>query len=127
MYTFLGQRSFQQSFKSDVVTTTDATVTTIFTYQMQDKSAVSMWLEVQAFGPIAIVASSYLRKAAFRRNGGTVSQAFTTRTIVTDDETTSTTNLTLSISGTTVLVRATGVVATTYNWQTTGRVWMRTW
>ncbi len=61
--------------------------------------------------------ATYWRQAAFRASAsGAVTQVGSTRTVVTDNEDTSSMDVTVAASGNQIQVTVTGVAATTINW-----------
>jgi hypothetical protein len=98
------------------VQTTDATVTTAASFTPADGTVVSVWVAVDARQTDGTKGASYLRRALYRRVGGTVTLIGSVQTIGTDAEETAGWDATLDISSTLVRVRVTGAAATTIDW-----------
>jgi hypothetical protein len=96
------------------VQTTDATVTSLFTWTILDEAATMVTAEVAGCRSTGAETATYVRKIRFKRDGGTVS-AGTVDTSFTSEET-STWDCTIDNSTSTGRVRVTGVAAVTIDW-----------
>lgn len=96
------------------VQTTDATQTTLDTFTSLADSAVSVSWMVTAIKSDRTQAASYVVSAAFRNNGGTITQVGTTQVSGLEDDA----NWAVAVdsSGNQIRLRVTGVAATTIQW-----------
>jgi trimeric autotransporter adhesin len=97
-----------------VITTTDATVTTAYTQPVAASKTIIMTTNITAIRSNLTAGAAYVIKGAFKNNAGTVTQIQTTIKEAFEDDLAWDVNY--SISGTNVLVRVTGVAATTITW-----------
>lgn len=97
-----------------LLTTTDATVTTIQTLTMRDNTTVQVSARVSAFN--ATTSASYWRVATFRSVAGTVTQVGAT-TAVSTGEDNAAMDCTIDTTANTIRIRATGIAATTILWK----------
>jgi hypothetical protein len=113
-----GDARFQP--KSDIahVQTTDATVTTIFSWTIVDEAVTTVCVEASAVKSDGSVTASYVRRVRIKRDGGTVTVG-TVNDIFTDEEAAfAACDITVDASGSTGRVRVTGIAATTIDWGT---------
>nr|QBK86418.1 MAG: hypothetical protein LCMAC102_02130 [Marseillevirus LCMAC102] len=112
-----GQLSFATvpTLTDNTVQTTDATVTTLATIATTTDRSTLIDVKVSARNTGASEAAGYFLKSVFRNNTGTVTQVGTDDLLSFEDNTAWA--VTTSISGTNILVRVTGVAATTINWK----------
>lgn len=98
------------------VQTTDATVTTIFSWSILDEAVTTETAEVSAVKSDGSVTASYVRRARIKRDGGTVTVG-TVNDMFTDEEGGfSACDTTIDASGSSGRVRVTGLAATTIDW-----------
>ncbi len=98
------------------VQTTDATVTSIFTWTITDEAVTIVTVEACAVKSDGSVTASYVRRVRIKRDGGTVTMG-TVESSFTDEESGfSTCEVTIDNSTSTGRVRVTGVAATTIDW-----------
>jgi hypothetical protein len=98
------------------VQTTDATVTSLFTWTITDECVTTVVVEVDAIKSDGSVTASYVRRVRIKRDGGTVTVG-TVETTFTDEEAGfASCDVTIDNSTSTGRVRVTGVAATTIDW-----------
>lgn len=97
------------------VQTTDATVTTLFSYTAANNATTVLSVLVVGTKTSAAQGAAYIRTAAFRNAAGTVAQIGSTLTPVTLEDD-SAWDCTIDNSTTTIRVRVTGKAATTIQW-----------
>lgn len=114
-------------FVAGPLITTDATVTTLYTYAMPASSVVDIWVELLAFGLSGPTGAAFYRIGTFKRSGSTVSQCGTTQSVVSDNETNALTSMSFATSGTNVLVRVTGIAGVSLSWWVRGQVLKSSW
>lgn len=95
--------------------TTDATVTTLITYTTQTDTVSMVTARVVGVTDLGGQGAGYIINGTFRNVSGTVTQVGST-TVVSSHEDDTAWNCTMSISGANVLVRVTGAIATTIEW-----------
>lgn len=96
------------------IQTTDATVTTLFSFTPTDEAVTMLTVEVLAVLSTGAETNAYVRRARIKRDGGTVTVATPEETFT--DEETAAWDCTIDNSGTTVRVRVTGEAAHTIDW-----------
>lgn len=96
------------------VQTTDATVTSVYTWTILDEAVTLATAEIGADKSDGSDCAAYIRRIRFKRDGGTVT-AGTVETTFTD-ETDATWDATIDNSTSTGRVRVTGKAATTIDW-----------
>lgn len=96
------------------VQTTDATVTSLFTWTILDEAVTKMVAEVNACQSTGANVAAYTRGLKFKRDGGTVT-AGTVDTVYTEEDVAGW-DATIDNSTSTGRVRVTGAAATTIDW-----------
>lgn len=96
------------------VQTTDATVTSLFTWTIRDEACTKVVAEVCGDRSTGAETAAYVRQARIKRDGGTVTVG-TVDTPFTSEET-STWDCTIDNSTSTGRIRVTGVAAVTIDW-----------
>lgn len=99
------------------VQTTDATVTTLYSWTITDEAVSKTYAEVDGVRSTGAETASYVRSLRFKRDGGTVS-AGTVKDLDTDEETAAW-DATIDNSTSTGRVRVTGEAAKTIDWSGT--------
>ena len=100
------------------LTTTDATVTTILTLDIEDNAAYRVTVEVLARQTNAANRAAYVREfLVYREAAGAATQEGSTLARVTDIESNAAWDVTVDVTGNTARVRVTGAVGATINWQ----------
>lgn len=107
----------EQPFVKNSVTTTDATATTIMTIPIPNNSVCGLDLHVIGIKNDSSEGANYVIKGTYRNNAGTVSIVGTLSSSHLEEDDTNW-DVALSVSSTNVLVKVTGVAATTINWKT---------
>lgn len=99
--------------------TTDATVTTLASFQTQTNKAYQVIAKITAVNTATFAAmASYYLRGAFLNDGGVLAQEGSTQAIAAAIETTalSSASADLDADGTVIRVRGTGVAATNLTW-----------
>lgn len=96
------------------ITTTDATVTTLYSFIPRDNSALRFWAEVEAFNGVS--SATYGRLAGFKSLGGAVVQIGVTASLLVVEED-SAYDCVIDIVGNLIRVRVTGAAGRTINWK----------
>lgn len=100
------------------ITTTDATVTTLYSFVPRDNATLRFYAEVEAFNSTS--GSTYGRLAGFKTVGGIPVQIGATATLLVVEEDVSYDAI-VDISGNLIRVRVTGAVGRTINWKVNTR------
>lgn len=116
------------NFAGDTVnvttTTTNATPFDITAYTPPDLHAVTLQLLVTARKSDGTASASFSIFGGFRRSGGTITQVGSTKVVAFVADTGFSVDCTFTITGTSINVNVTGVLATTINWRAQGTVSM---
>jgi hypothetical protein len=107
------------------VSTTDATVTSLFTWTITDEAVSLVDVAITAVKSDGTAGASYKRSMTFRRDGGTVASIGSVRDNATDENTAGW-DVTIDNSTSTGRVRVTGEAATTIRWVATIRIQVAT-
>lgn len=98
------------------ITTTDATVTTLDYITLNDESAYTITATITAKQNNSDQRSSFIIAGLFYRNGGNATQQGAT-TVIQTIESDAATDCVFDVNGNNVRVRATGIVAETWDWE----------
>lgn len=98
------------------VQTTDATVTSAFTWTITDEAVTQVTVEALAVKSDGTTTASYVRRVRIKRDGGTVTVGTVESTFTDEEAGFSTCEVTIDNSTSTGRVRVTGVAATTIDW-----------
>jgi hypothetical protein len=98
------------------VQTTDATVTSAFTWTITDEAVTVVTVEACAVQNTGSTTASYVRRVRIKRDGGTVTVGTVESTFTDEEAGFATCDITIDNSGSTGRVRVTGVLATTIDW-----------
>jgi hypothetical protein len=98
------------------VQTTDATVTSLFTWSVTDEAVTIVTVEVCAVQSTGATTASYVRRVRIKSDGGTVTVGTVEDTYTSEEAGFSTCDVTVDNSTTTGRVRVTGIAATTIDW-----------
>lgn len=102
----------------NLFSTEDATPVVAFTFQSRKGRSYWFEIKVQAIYADFSASASYWRQAAFKTLAdGTLAQVGSTRTVVTDNESTGSMDVSVAASGTEIQVTVTGVAATDIFWR----------
>ena len=102
--------------------TLNATPFDIASYTPADNKAITVQSSIVARRSDGAAGSTYRLFGGFRRSGGTVTQIGTTKIIAFVQDTGFNTDATFSVSGTTISVRVTGLLATIIDWRAQGDI-----
>jgi len=98
------------------VQTTDATVTSAFTWTILDEATTMVTVEACAVKSDGSVTASYIRRCRIKRDGGTVTVGTVTDVSTDEEAGFATCDITIDNSTSTGRVRVTGVAGTTIDW-----------
>jgi hypothetical protein len=109
-----GNARYQPTADIANVQTTDATVTTLFSFTPTDEAVTVLTVEALAVRSTGAEVNGYIRRVKIKRDGGTVTLGSVVD--VWTDEETAAWDCTVDLSGTTVRVRVTGEGGKTIDW-----------
>ncbi len=101
------------------VQTTNATVTSLFTWTVTDECVTTVVVEIDAIQSTGATTASYVRRVRIKRDGGTVTVGTVEDSFTDEEAGFATCDVTVDNSGTTGRVRVTGIAATTIDWSCT--------
>ena len=118
-----GVRSDERRYPSATVQTTDATVTTIQTIQVEANNlVVHVEADVAAFKSSTGVAATYRLLACFKRVAGVTTMVASSLTSL-EDAAAATWTVTTTNSGTSIVIQVTGIIGDTVDW----KCWVSSW
>ncbi len=101
--------------------TTDATVTTAITFGTTTDRGYHVWVQATGFERAGAQGAGYLRSAAFKNVSGGLTQVGTTTLIATHEDDADW-DVTITLSGTNILIRVQGDAAQTVEWGVSTRI-----
>jgi hypothetical protein len=101
------------------VQTTDATVTSLYTWTITDEAVTTVVVEIDAIKSDGSVTASYVRRVRIKRDGGTVTVGTVEDNFTDEEASFAACDVTIDNSTSTGRVRVTGIAATTIDWSCT--------
>jgi len=102
--------------ESIATSTTDATVTTLYTFTMPDNASALIQAEVTGLETDGSNRNNYIIAGAFYRDGGNATQQGSTVSILSIESDATWGAVEFAVSGNDVIVRATGAASTNITW-----------
>lgn len=108
-------RAYGEYTGNETVTTTDATVTTIETIATTTDTVTTVYATVNGISSDGASTGGYIRVATFENDGGSLAQVGSTTSVHTAEDAAGW-DVTFATSGTNILLRVTGALATNIRW-----------